>query len=131
MNQEFSKIKSFTDLNVWKEAHGLVLSIYKAAIDFPKEELFGLTNQMRRAAVSITSNIAEGFSRSSYRDKSHFYTVALGSLSEIQSQLLVARDLKYIKKEKFTSLASTTITVSKLLNGLIKKSKTMIHDSRI
>lgn len=129
MKQESRKIKSFTDLNAWKESHRLVLLIYEITKSFPKEELFGLTNQMRRAAVSVTSNIAEGFSRSSYKDKAHFYTVALGSLTELQNQLLVARDLRYISKDEFNNLASITVTANKLLNGLIKKSKTMIHDS--
>jgi len=129
MNQESSKIKSFTDLNAWKEAHKLVLLIYQITRNFPKEELFGLVNQIRRAAVSITSNIAEGFSRSSYKEKAQFYAVALGSLTEVQNQLLIARDLGYITKDKFIEIANMTVTVNKLLNGLIKKSKTMIHDS--
>ena len=124
-----AKIKSFTDLNAWKEAHSLVLEVYEITKTFPKEEQFGLTNQIRRAVVSVTSNIAEGFSRSSYKEKSQFYSIALGSLTEVQNQLLIAKDLSYITKDKFSNLAEDTITVNKLLNGLIKKSKTMIHDS--
>lgn len=127
MNQ--GKIKSFTDLNAWKEAHSLVLEVYEITKEFPKEEQFGLTNQIRRAIVSVTSNIAEGFSRNSYKEKSQFYSMSLGSLTEVQNQLLIARDLKYLSKEKFSNLAEKSVTVSKLLNGLIKKSKTMIHDS--
>ncbi len=127
MNQ--GKIKSFTDLNAWKQAHVLVLEIYKMTQNFPKEEQFGLTNQIRRAVVSITSNIAEGFSRNSYREKAQFYSMALGSLTEVQNQLLIAKDLGYITNNEFSRTAELTITVSKLLNGLIKKSKTMIHDS--
>lgn len=123
------KIKSFTDLNAWKEAHLLVLEIYKIIRNFPKEEQFGLTNQIRRAVVSITSNIAEGFSRSSYKEKSQFYSMALGSLTEVQNQLIIARDLGYITTKEFLELAEKTITVSKLLNGLIKKSRTIIHNS--
>jgi four helix bundle protein len=123
------KIKSFTDLNAWKEAHLLVLSVYKTTHKFPKEEQFGLTNQIRRAVVSITSNIAEGFSRNSYKEKTQFYSIALGSLTEVQNQLLIARDLSYITRDEFLSLADKTVVVSKLLNGLIKKSKTLIHDS--
>lgn len=129
MNLEAGKIKSFTDLNAWKEAHKLVLLIYKITKNFPKEEQFGLINQIRRAVVSVTSNIAEGFSRSSYKEKSQFYSMALGSLTEVQNQLLIARDLEYMSKAEFAELAGITITVNKLLNGLIKKSKTMIHDS--
>lgn len=127
MNQ--GKIKSFTQLNAWQEAHSLVLGIYEITKEFPKEEQFGLINQIRRAIVSVTSNIAEGFSRNSYKEKSQFYSMSLGSLTEVQNQLLIARDLKYLSKEKFTDLAEKSVTVSKLLNGLIKKSKTMIHDS--
>ncbi len=123
------KIKSFTQLNTWKEAHLLVLEIYEITKKFPKEEQFGLVNQIRRAVVSITSNIAEGFSRNSYKEKSQFYSMALGSLTEVQNQLLIARDLRYISKEEFISFAEKTITTNKLLNGLIKKSRTMIHDS--
>ena len=128
MGQEKKKIQSFTDLNAWKEAHKLVVIIYGCAKDFPKEEQFGLTNQLRRAAVSITSNIAEGFSRSSYKDKAHFYTTALGSLTEVQNQLLVARDVGYLDKTVFHLIADQTIIVSKLLNGLIKSSRNF-HNS--
>lgn len=128
MDKENNKIKSFTDLNAWREGHYLVLDVYKVTKNFPKEELFGLTNQLRRAAVSFTSNIAEGFSRNSYKEKIQFYIIALGSLTEIQNQLLVARDIGYITKEEFDKIASQTIKVSKITNGLIKKSKTWIKN---
>lgn len=118
MNNE--KIRSFTDLDAWKEAHKLVLMIYEATKKFPKEELFGLTNQLRRAVISISSNIAEGFSRKTLKDKVHFYLMSLGSLTEAQNQLLVARDVKYFLKEDFNKIAQQTIRVSKLINGLIK-----------
>ncbi len=118
MNNE--KIKSFTDLDAWKEAHKLVLMIYESTKKFPKEELFGLTNQLRRAVISISSNIAEGFSRKTSKDKMHFYSMSLGSLTEVQNQLLVARDVLYLLKEDFNKIAQQTIRVSKLINGLIK-----------
>jgi four helix bundle protein len=127
MNQ--GKIQSFTDLNAWQEAHSLVLKIYELTKKFPKEEQFGLTNQIRRAVVSITSNIAEGFSRRSYKEKSQFYSMALGSLTEVQNQLLIARDILYITRTEFSLLAEKTVIVSKLLNGLIRKSKTIILNS--
>lgn len=123
------KIESFTGLHAWQEAHKLVLMIYKLTRQFPKEELFGLTNQMRRAVVSITSNIAEGFSRKSYPEKLQFYATSLGSLTEIQNQLLIAKDVEYILKDKFTDAANQTVISSKLLNGLIKSTKTIIHNS--
>ncbi|MBI4837446.1 MAG: four helix bundle protein [Candidatus Portnoybacteria bacterium] len=131
MNQEveIKKIKSFTDLKAWQEGHKLVLMIYKITKDFPREEQFGLTIQLRRAGVSFTSNIAEGFSRNSYKEKLQFYSIALGSLTEIQNQLLVAKDIGYMIKEEFDKIAEQTILVNKITNGLIKKSKTIIHDS--
>lgn len=132
MNQELrinnEKIKTFTDLNAWKESHKLALTIYKITKDFPKEEMFGLINQMRRAAVSITSNIAEGFSRQSYSEKVQFYSIAQGSNTELQNQLLVAKDISYLNTRDFNEVAKQSIEAHKLLNGLIKKSKS-IRDS--
>ena len=118
MQPEQKKIKSFTDLNAWKEGHTLVLAIYSTTNKFPSKELFGLTNQMRRCAVSITSNVAEGFSRNTNKDKYQFYTVAQGSLTELQNQLLIARDVKYLPEDEFQKIAQKTIVVNKLLNGL-------------
>ena len=123
MNNNSKKIESFTDLNAWKEAHQLVLMIYKITKDFPKEEMFGLTSQIRRAVISITSNIAEGFSRQTYKEKIQFYSIAKSSLTEVQSQLLVAKDINYINKQDFDNIAKQSVIVHKLLNGLIKKSK--------
>lgn len=117
---ENAKIKSFTDLVAWLEGHKLVLEIYKATKNFPKEELFGLINQIRRAAVSITSNIAEGFSRQSNKEKIQFYCISRGSLTELQNQLLIAKDVGYLVNEKFKKIAEQTVKVHKLINGLIK-----------
>jgi len=127
MNND-EKIRTFTDLHTWQEAHKLVLMIYKITKEFPKEELFGLVSQMRRASVSITSNIAEGFSRQSYKEKVQFYCMAQGSNTEIQNQLLVAKDVSYISQESFKKIAGQSTIVHKLLNGLIKKSRD-IHNS--
>lgn len=123
------EINSFKDLNTWKEGHRLVIMVYEITKIFPKEELFGITNQLRRAAVSITSNIAEGFSRQSYKDKVHFYSTSLGSLTEVQNQLMISRDINYLDTASYNTLEAQSIVVSKLLNGLIKKSKTIIHHS--
>jgi four helix bundle protein len=114
------KIRSFTDLNVWKEGHELVILIYKVTKKFPKDERFGLVDQLRRAAISITSNIAEGFSRQGKKEKIQFYFMAKGSISEVQNQLLVARDVHHIDNKEFNKLSEHTIVVHKLLNGLIK-----------
>ena len=122
-------ISSFTDLNAWKEGHKLVMMIYATTKKFPREEIFGLTNQLRRSAVSITSNIAEGFSRNSYPEKLQFYSISLGSLSEAQNQLLIAKNVQYLPESDFTAIAQQTVVVSKLTNGLIKATKTIIHDS--
>ncbi len=112
------KIKSFTDLYAWQEGHKLVIMIYKDTENFPQKETFGLTNQMRRSAVSITSNIAEGFSRITAKDKCQFYSISQGSISELQNQLLIARDVGYLNKESFNKLAEQTIIVNKLVSGL-------------
>ncbi|MFA6437179.1 MAG: four helix bundle protein [Candidatus Paceibacterota bacterium] len=117
------KIKSFSDLIVWQEGHKLVLLIYKTTSNFPKNEIHGLTNQLRRASISITSNIAEGFCRKSLKEKIQFYYVALGSLSEVKNQILIARDLSYISSDVFDNIDLQVISVGKLLNGLISKSK--------
>ncbi|MEX0881324.1 MAG: four helix bundle protein [Candidatus Saccharimonadales bacterium] len=130
MKQE-SSIKDFTDLTTWQKGHELVLTIYKLTIAFPDTERFGLMSQMRRSAVSITSNIAEGFSRRSFIDKKHFYVMAHGSLTELQNQLLIARDVEYISENDFKQTADLAVIVHKMLNGLIKSTsnKSMIHDS--
>jgi len=118
-----TKIKSFTDLFAWREAHKLVLLIYKITKGFPNDERFGLTSQLCRAGISISSNIAEGFSRGTMKDKIQFYRIAQGSITEVQNQLLIARDINYLEKNNFNKIADQTILVSKLTNGLIKSSK--------
>ncbi|PIR66781.1 MAG: four helix bundle protein [Parcubacteria group bacterium CG10_big_fil_rev_8_21_14_0_10_36_14] len=118
-----NKLKSFTDLNAWKEAHKLVLMIYKIIKDFPKEEISGLTNQIRRAVISITSNIAEEFSRNSCKERIQFYAISLGSLSESQNQLLTVRNVGYISNDKFKIIAEQNILTIKLLNGLIRSAR--------
>ena len=114
------KIQSFTDLIVWQEAHKLALEIYKITKNFPIEETYSLTDQMKRCSISISSNIAEGFSRQGKKEKIQFYFTAKGSLTELQNQLLLARDVKYLNPEHFKLVAEQTVLVHKLLNGLIK-----------
>lgn len=114
-----NRITSFTDLTTWQKAHQLVVRIYKITKGFPKEEKYSLSEQMRRASLSITSNIAEGFSRRSKKEKIQFYFTAKGSITELQNQLLVARDVDYIEKDNFNDLANRTVEVHKLTNGLI------------
>lgn len=114
------RIETFTDLRAWREGHELVLMVYKLTKGFPDDEQFGLVSQMRRAAVSVTSNIAEGFSRKTYKEKIRFYFMSLGSVTELQNQLLVARDVGYVGKEKFELVATKTVDVYKIIKGLIK-----------
>jgi four helix bundle protein len=116
--QEKKSIRSFEDLTAWQEGHKLVLLIYRLTKSFPREECFGLTSQLRRAGVSITSNLAEGFSRASRKEKLQFYTIALGSLMEVQSQLLLSRDIPYITKEAFEEAYPMTTSTRRLILGL-------------
>ena len=101
-----------------------MLSIYKITKDFPSEERFALGDQLRRCSVSVSSNIAEGFSRQTKKEKAQFMFMARGSLTELQNQLLVARDVGYLSKEEFKPIAEQTVIVSKLINGLIKSVRT-------
>src|SRR4030043_1279947 len=111
------KIRSFTDLETWKQSHKLAVLIYKITKLFPKEEMFSLINQMRRCSISISSNVAEGFSRQSKKEKIQFYFTAKGSLTELQNQLLLAKDVGYLSKRDFDECAQQTISVYKLFNG--------------
>lgn len=114
------KLFSFTDLQAWKDARKLVLIIYQLTADFPQSELFALTNQMRRAVISISSNIAEGFSRRSLKDKAQFYFIAKGSLTELQSQVILAYDIGYLTKDRVQTFWKKSDEVSRLLTGLIR-----------
>ena len=120
-------IKSFTDLKTWQECHRLAILIYKQTKKFPKEELYGLTSQIRRATVSVTSNIAEGFGKRTYKEKLQFYYFAQGSLIEVKNQLLISKDIQYLHAEGFKKLYSQANTSHKLLQGLISKTKTFLN----
>jgi len=113
-------IKKFTDLIAWQKGHSLVIDIYKILDCFPQRETFALSDQIRRSSVSITSNIAEGFSRQGKKEKIQFYYLSMGSLTELQNQLLIARDVGYLNNKMFQSLAEQSVEVSKLVRGLIK-----------
>ncbi len=116
---EQAKILVFTDLRVWQAAHELVLQTYKLSKDFPKEEVFGLTSQMRRAAVSITSNIAEGFGRKSNAEKLRFYNIAYASGVELQNQMFIARDLGYVPGENVKQWLEKSEGIQKQMNALM------------
>ena len=115
-----STIKSFEELTVWKDARKFANKIYNLTKKFPKEENYGLTSQITRATVSIGSNIAEGFDRYSKKDFIKFLIIARGSISEIQNDLYIALDLKYINQKDFQENYSLAKDLGKQINGFIK-----------
>lgn len=112
--------KSFEDLLVWQKAHSFVLSVYKATSSFPKEEMYGLTSQFRRAAISIPSNISEGYKKKSKLDKLRFYNISQGSLEECRYYIILSKDLGYISEEVKGMLMKSIVDVSLLLNSYCK-----------
>lgn len=110
-------IRTFKEAIVWQKSHKLTLSVYELTKKFPKNEEYALANQMRRAAVSVPSNIAEGFKRRTIRDGIHFYNIAEGSLEELKYQILLSKDLGYISDEIYNELEKMTDEVGKLLFG--------------
>jgi four helix bundle protein len=114
-------IKNFYDLKVWRDAHEIALIIYKETKFFPKEEQFGMSSQIRRAASSVTANIAEGFGRFHYKDKIRFYLQARGSAVELQDHIFLSKDLSYLSPKSARDLFVKITIVIKELNGLIKK----------
>jgi four helix bundle protein len=113
-------IKSFTDLDAWKINHELVFEIYKVTKNFPKEERFGIVDQIRRAVSSITANIAEGWGRYHYADRIKFYHQARASNCEVQNFLILSRDLKFLNNEDFERLYDFAIKGNQIINGLIR-----------
>jgi len=114
-----SGVKSFEDLTVWQKSHELVLKIYKLSSGFPIEERFGLTSQLRRAAASIPTNIAEGHGRQSRKDYIKFLFIAFGSLNETRYLIRLAKDLNFLTLEEFGMLVNGYDGVGKMLKGLI------------
>lgn len=116
--------QSFEQVVVWQKAHEYVLAIYRITRKYPKEEIFCLVNQMRRAAASITANIAEGYVRIGYKEKLRFYNISQGSLEETRNFVILSRDLEYISNEEKETLSIQAAEVSRMLNayclGLIK-----------
>ena len=113
-------VKNYRELIVWQKAMDLVEAVYRATGGFPKEETYGLAIQLRRAAVSIPSNIAEGQGRRSTRDFLRFLSIANGSLREVETQITIARRLNYIQEERETAVFTMTSEVARLLHGLIR-----------
>lgn len=121
------RIINFTDLEAWKKGHKLVLFVYRLTAKFPQKELFVLVSQIRRGVISITSNIAEGFTRKSYKEKIQFYYMALGSLAEIQNQMIIAKDINYISEEEYKEFLLLSTEVHKIINGLIRGGKVFLN----
>ncbi len=116
-------MSNYRNLIVWQKAMTLVTNIYQITNSFPREEAFGLTAQIRRSAVSVPSNIAEGYGRSSDSELARFLNITAGSLYELQTQLEIARNIKYINEDDFNALYSATREVEVMLVSLINKVK--------
>jgi four helix bundle protein len=117
-------MRDFREVKAWKKAHDLTLQIYHLSAKFPDNERFGLSAQIRRASASIPTNIAEGCGRSSIVELCRFMEIALGSASEVEYQLLLARDLQYVDSQIFSELSNRVIEVKRMLYAFVKKLKT-------
>ena len=122
-----AQIKTFKELKVWVKAHELVLEIYKITKNFPPEEKFGLISQIRRAAISIASNLVEGFRRKSLKDSLYFYNIAEGSLEELKYQLILSRDLKFITDDEFNKVSNLADEVGGMLYCWIQSQKQKLN----
>jgi four helix bundle protein len=122
--------RRYQDLKVWQKALELTLEIYRETKRFPNEEIYGLTNQMRRAAVSVASNIAEGKGKSSDRDFAVFLCHARGSLHELETQFLIARELGYLREEGISAIEASIGETGKMLNGLINSTRPKLPERR-
>ena len=117
------KRKSYTELNTWKESRILVKIIYELLNDFPKEELYGISSQIKRSAISVPSNIAEGVGRFTPKDSLRFFYISRGSLYELETQLYLSFDLKFISKKELETALNQITLVNKLLSGFINHYK--------
>lgn len=116
-------IISYRDLLIWQKSMDLVTEIYKITASFPKDEVYGITTQIRRSSVSVPSNIAEGYGRNSSGDYKCFLHISLGSLYELQTQIEICFRLQYLKNESFTTLQVKTNELERMMNSLISKIK--------
>lgn len=113
-------MKTYTELFVWQKSMELVTGIYKDTQSFPKEEIYGLTSQIRRSAVSIPSNIAEGFGRKSQQDFIRFLKISMGSLFELQTQLRISKNIGFLNESRFNVLFEETREVERMLSAFIQ-----------
>ena len=119
-------MKTHKDLDVWKKSVSLVTSIYEVTKTFPKDEIYGITNQIRRSAVSIPSNIAEGSARKGEKEFIQFLYISLGSIAELETQLIIANNLKYVNLNDYELMTGRLEEIRKMLIGLIKFVKNKI-----
>ena len=120
MERKENKIRTHRDLDVWKKSIDLVTLIYKYTADYPKDEIYGLTRQIRRCAVSIPSNIAEGSARTTKKDYSHFLAMSLGSVAELETQLIISRNLNYLPDAVLDELMYELTSIRRMTLGLRK-----------
>jgi len=120
----------FQKLRIWQEGHQLALIVYRLTQAFPREELFGLTSQMRRSASSIPHNIAEGCGRLSRAEMSRFLLIAMGSASEFHSQVMLARDLTYLPGAEAEQLLVSTIRLRRMLTAYYQKIQSTVQDPK-
>lgn len=123
MSFKYLSMANFKELLVWQKSINFVTEIYELTNHFPKDEMYGLTSQIRRASISIPSNIAEGNSRRSVADYLQFLKIARGSCAEVETQLIIAQNLKFLSEEHYLKLNQDIIEISKMLNGLINSLK--------
>jgi four helix bundle protein len=116
-------MKDFRTLKVWEKSHALTLAIYKATEGFPRQEQYGLTSQIQRAAVSIPANIAEGCGKDSDAELKRYFLIAMGSSSELEYFLLLGRDLGYLREDAFQTMTTDLVELRKMLNAFIQKLK--------
>jgi four helix bundle protein len=116
-------MKNFKNLKVWQKGMGLVVTIYKATTQFPKEEIYGLTSQIKRSTVSIPSNIAEGSGHGSDKDFNRFLNIALGSSFELETQLILAKELEFLSEKDFSNISENLDEVQRMITGLQKDLK--------
>ncbi len=114
-------MNKFKDLKVWQKAIKVVTKVYSDTSSFPKEEMYGTTSQIRRCAISIPSNIAEGAGRSTKKDFSHFLDIAKGSSFELETQLIISKELNYLDKVNFENLTTELDEIQKMITGLQKR----------
>lgn len=124
-------LKSYKELIVWQKAIQLVKEIFILTNEFPKSELYGLISQIRRAAVAIPSNIAEGYGRKSAKEYAQFYSIAYGSALELETQIIIAKELHFVEKERFIKVEKLLEEILRMLNSMTAKMKKKNYENHV